>query len=56
MMLNANKKDDLIYEQPARGCNLVIKTQKKWKYDDNFLNGCNKNEESGDGILFWGKY
>ena len=36
----------------ARGCNLDIKTQKKWKYDDKLCSGCSKSEESGDEILF----
>ena len=36
----------------ARGLNLDIKTQKKWKYSDRLCSGCQIMDESGDEILF----
>ena len=35
----------------ARGRNLDIKLQKKWKYDDILCSGCKTNEESGEEVL-----
>ena len=35
----------------ARGRNLDIKLQKKWKYDNKLCSGCKTNEESGEELL-----
>ena len=35
----------------ARGKILDIKTQQKWKYEDNICVGCQENIESGEEIL-----
>ena len=35
----------------ARGKILDIKTQKKWKYEDNICVGCQENIESGEEVL-----
>ena len=35
----------------ARGSTLDIKTQKKWKYDDNLCVGCNLNIETIEEVL-----
>ena len=39
----------MIYK--ARGMNLDIKMQKRWKYDDIQCEGCDVNIESGEEIL-----
>ena len=39
----------IIYK--ARGMNLDIKSQKRWKYDDIQCEGCNIDIESGEEIL-----
>ena len=45
-----NEISKLIFK--ARGLNLDIKTQKKWKYSDRLCSGCQIMDESGDEILF----
>ena len=51
-LLDGNKNTEmskLIYK--ARSQCLDIKTQKKWKYQDQICVGCGKNPETGDEIL-----
>ena len=51
-LVEGNKRTDiakLIFR--ARGSNLDIKTQKKWKYEDNLCVGCSQNVETIEEIL-----
>ena len=45
----SRKISNLIFK--ARGQNLDIKIQQKWKYEDKLCSGCIKNEESAEEIL-----